>query len=365
MSNIFNQLSDHKEDSKDGPPPESRDAPPKPDSNLQLDLGLSGISSAAPLSRPEPVRRARQPAVVPAPADESAPRDLQAKLADARAALARNEETLTSVRRELAEESEAHRHAAAREHELNELLLAARLHGPQIAPILFGRSRKMQVWIKIVAIASVAVLMLGLGALLFSRHQGRPSGDSQAAVDALPGVASVSVAAHALIKPHPGPFPVRAGAGTAGSSISSVSAAAHSVVLPAIELKGLQAKPVDGGLQIVFDKGVFRRRAILSDEAGVLLKQLAGQLRSAMSTCRLQITGHTDPEPIRDGAIPDNRALGLQRARTVAEYFTTKCSLPADAMSVVSAGDANAPYPNTTPELRRKNRTVTIIVTPR
>jgi len=338
MSNIFKQLSERKGNSADSPPLESRAAPPGPSTDVQLELGLTGT-----------------PAAAPAPAAESALRDFQAKLTDTRAALARNEEKLASARRQ----------AAAREHELNEQLLAARLRGPQIGPVLFGRSKKMQVWIKIFAMTSVAVLVLGLGALLFSRHPGRPSGDVPAAADALPGVASVPDAAPALIKPEPGPFPVRAGAGTAGSSISPATAAAKSAVLPAIQIKGLQARPVDGGLQIVFDKGVFSRRAILSDEAGALLKQLAGQLRPAMSACRLEITGHTDPEPIRDGAIPDNRALGYQRARAVAEYLTTKCSLPADALSVASAGDANPPYPNTTRELRRKNRTVTIIVTPR
>ncbi len=338
MSHIFNQLSDRKGDSTNGPPPASRDTPPKPGSSVQLELGLTGIQSDVPLSRPAPVRRARQPAAASVlPADQSALRDLQAKLADARAALARNEERQEA---------------------------AARLHGPQIVPVLFGRSKKIQVWIKIFAIASVAVLLCGLGALLFSQHRNRPANYVTAAVDALPGEVPVPAATPARIKLETGHSPNDAAA-TGGRRIAPVFAATYGASLPTIELKGLQARPVDGGLKIIFDKGVFSRRAILSDEAGALLQQLAGQLRHAMPTCRLEITGHTDPEPIRDGAIPDNRALGLQRARAVAEYLTTQCSLPADALSMASAGDANAPYPNTTPELRRKNRTVTIIVAPR
>ena len=198
-----------------------------------------------------------------------------------------------------------------------------------------------------------------------NRCRAMPSGNFHALADDIPVAASVPAAVPALMKPETGQSSIISNTETGGGHISPAFAATNGAILPDIEIKGLQAKPLGSGLQIVFDNGVFSRRAVLSDEARALLKQLAGQLRPAISTCRLEITGHTDPEPVRGDVIPDNQTLGDQRARTVAEYLTTKCSLPADALSVTSAGNSNAPYPNTTPELRRKNRTVTITVTPR
>lgn len=143
------------------------------------------------------------------------------------------------------------------------------------------------------------------------------------------------------------------------------AAAAQEASLPDVAMAGIKARQDGQRIEIVFDKGVFSRRAAMTGEAGIILKELAARLHPVMYAYRLQITGHTDPDPVGAGDCQDNTALGLQRAQTVATYLASECSIPAGAISIASAGDANAPYPNTTPELRRKNRTVTIIVSPR
>ncbi|MFC1453875.1 OmpA family protein [Verrucomicrobiota bacterium] len=235
-----------------------------------------------------------------------------------------------------------HRQAVAREQELNAQLLAARRAGLQSSPAISGRSKQM--WIGTVVVVAMLAAGIGVAVFLSNRPQVNPSGDIEPMVEAMSAVEFMPAVAPAPLVPAP--------------------VVEQDVILPTIELIGLQAKPVGEGLQIIFDNGVFSRRAIMSDEARAMLKELAWQLRPAMPACHLEITGHTDPEVARNADAPDNKALGYQRARAVAEYLATECALPAGAISVASAGDANAPYPNTTPELRRKNRTVTLVVIP-
>ncbi len=136
--------------------------------------------------------------------------------------------------------------------------------------------------------------------------------------------------------------------------------AATCPALPALAMPGLQTRPTADGLLIVFDHGVFARRTTLSGAARDLLKQLGDRLRPALADWRLEIVGHTDPDPVRGNAIPDNQALGEQRARAVRAFLAADGGLPAAALAVSSSGDTNTPYPNTTADLRRKNRTVTI-----
>ncbi|MDO8596522.1 MAG: hypothetical protein Q7R45_07845, partial [Sulfuricaulis sp.] len=279
--------------------------------------------------------------------------ELQARLTDVQVERVRNEETVASLRDELAAEprlrNDERQQAAARERELNKQLQAANRGEPRVSRALSGRSQETWIGIKPIAIAAIAVLAVGFGAFLFGRHQGKSSGDFPAVAAAIPTATPVPVAVPAVIEPAPNYSATSPAYETGADHIPPAAAVAEGAILPAIKLKGLQARPVGNGLLIVFDKGVFPRRAIMSNEARGLLKQLADQLRPAISACHLKITGYTDPEPVRDGVVPDNLALGYDRALAVVEYFTTECLLPVDALSVFSAGEVNAPYPNTSP----------------
>jgi flagellar motor protein MotB len=97
------------------------------------------------------------------------------------------------------------------------------------------------------------------------------------------------------------------------------------------------------------------------------LQKLARQLAPLTGTFRLEITGHTDADPVssKAGEYSNNLDLGLKRAQTVREALIRQGGLPPEAMTAVSAGELNSPYPNTTPELRKKNRTVTIVLIPK
>jgi flagellar motor protein MotB len=158
--------------------------------------------------------------------------------------------------------------------------------------------------------------------------------------------------------------------------------AATSVISPGIAPRPIVPKPVhwpvikgnfirvqtaSDRMTMVFDYPVFSRRTEIQPDAMRDLQKLARQLAPLTGTFRLEITGHTDADPVssKAGEYSNNLDLGLKRAQTVREALIRQGGLPPEAMTAVSAGELNSPYPNTTPELRKKNRTVTIVLIPK
>ena len=133
---------------------------------------------------------------------------------------------------------------------------------------------------------------------------------------------------------------------------------------PAISIKGIQAKSGEHSLVLTFESGVFARRTEITDQAKQDLRRLAAQLKPSGDRFRLEIEGHTDAAPVStDGSFADNRELGLRRAKAALEFLQNEGGLPAAIMTATSAGEEDPPYPNTTPESRRKNRTVVLKIT--
>ena len=121
------------------------------------------------------------------------------------------------------------------------------------------------------------------------------------------------------------------------------------------------------GLKIIFQYGIFSKRTTLSPTAKVDLERIADQLRRNTKDFTLIIEGHTDPTPIRDlqdGHV-SNFALAKDRAETTKKYLINECDLPESFIRTTSAGEGDPPFPNTTPDLRRKNRTVVLMLVPR
>jgi flagellar motor protein MotB len=134
---------------------------------------------------------------------------------------------------------------------------------------------------------------------------------------------------------------------------------------PVLSGGGFKTMQSDRVLTIKFDCGVFARGTILSDAARKDLKQIADALKPSLGRFRLEVEGHTDATPVSSGQPhTNNRELGLARAKAVTEYLSRTCGLPATSLASTSAGDARPPYPNTTPEGQRRNRTVLLKLTP-
>ncbi len=384
MSKVFGQLSD----SPRGERP-ALSVPPASGVKSQLELELPGL--APPAQPPARAPRARRPAALPAPVEPAAPSG-PSEPAGLQAALVQAEATAASLRSEVAAEraarlqaqadlqalkvdaaarmEQAEAEAAKARHALDaqraSSLPARSLTRPAVAGMPVSRRPVRRTIPRGVRIAAVILLVIGTGAWLLGRRPSRPAPVTQAGPDRRAEAAPADRSAPAFGDAEPAGRLARSPTepGPAPSQIEG-SEPARANSLPIIEIEGLRARPEGDGLLIVFDQGLFSRHASLSDDARALLKQLSGRLRPALSGWRLEITGHTDPDPVRSERFADNQELAYRRAQAVADCLMSECSLWPGALAVFSAGESNAPYPNTTPDLRRKNRTVTIRLAPR
>jgi hypothetical protein len=136
---------------------------------------------------------------------------------------------------------------------------------------------------------------------------------------------------------------------------------------PTIKGNFIRVQTATGRMTMVFEYAVFSRRTEIHPDALRDLQKLARQLAPLTGTFQLEITGHTDADPVssKAGEYANNLDLGLKRAQAVREVLIRQGGLPPGSMTTVSAGESNPPYPNTTPELRKKNRTVTFALIPK
>lgn len=113
-------------------------------------------------------------------------------------------------------------------------------------------------------------------------------------------------------------------------------------------------------LKVIFTNGTFTRGIELSIEAKQDLRAIATAIKAQGSRFRIEVEGHTDATKGSNNktSAANNQALGLARAKAAASYLNKQGGLPASLISTSSAGENNPPYPNTTPENQKKNRTV-------
>lgn len=203
-----------------------------------------------------------------------------------------------------------------------------------------------------------AGLVATLAAYLIGAHSQGP------ALEEAPEMASVAAPteppALALPSAPPATTPVPAPALT-----TPPVAKASPPAWPALSGKRYKGTLAGNALSVVFDYGVFDKGTDLATGAAEDLKAIAGQLKPLAGEFLLEVEGHTDPaKAVSAAARGNNQALGLARAKAVAA-FLAKQGLPDSMMRVTSVGEAQPPHPNTTPENRRKNRTVVLKLTPK
>jgi flagellar motor protein MotB len=127
-----------------------------------------------------------------------------------------------------------------------------------------------------------------------------------------------------------------------------------------LSLQGVQVTPVDGSLQVSFERGLFLFETYLSAEGLKMLTQLGQQLEPQANAIHITIIGfHDDTE--RDGYF----SIGLLRALRVYDHLLASTQLAGSAFTLQPQGERPAPYPNDLPENRARNRTVMLIITVR
>jgi len=90
-------------------------------------------------------------------------------------------------------------------------------------------------------------------------------------------------------------------------------------------------------------------------EVSVLLKTLDGR--------KYQIEGHTDNIPMKSDSYPSNWELASARAITVVKTMID-AGLPAEQVSAASYADTQAVADNATPEGKKLNRRISIVIVP-
>jgi len=106
---------------------------------------------------------------------------------------------------------------------------------------------------------------------------------------------------------------------------------------------------------LIFDSG----SADIKESASLFLDKIILLLKSGVN--HIEVQGFTDNIPINGGKYSSNWALSAARANSVVKYLIEKKFNP-KKFSTVAYGETRPIYPNTTPENRKKNRRVEIVV---
>jgi chemotaxis protein MotB len=130
---------------------------------------------------------------------------------------------------------------------------------------------------------------------------------------------------------------------------------------PRVSGTGITQRANGNELAITFREPVFASLARLGEQGQTDLSQVAKQIKGSLKAFSLVVEGHTDNEPVRGiGGYADNYALGKARAEAARDYLVDTCGLPTDRIRTISVGETNPPFPNDTPENKRRNRTVVL-----
>jgi chemotaxis protein MotB len=106
-----------------------------------------------------------------------------------------------------------------------------------------------------------------------------------------------------------------------------------------------------------FDSG----KAEIRPQLKPLLKKVGNILNASEGD--ISVAGHTDNVPIRSGPYKTNLRLSAARASAVAEYLIAESHIDPRRISTMGFGEYRPIESNDTPQGRRKNRRVEIILT--
>lgn len=130
-------------------------------------------------------------------------------------------------------------------------------------------------------------------------------------------------------------------------------------------LPGFSLLERNGALEVRFDEGLFREGTGWRPGAGDLVLRLARTLAALGFAGSVEVHGHTDPVPVRAGSVyGGNLSLGMARASRVADLLLDAGGLASSQVSVHTHGAESPPFPDDTPQGRRRNRTVTLHLRP-
>lgn len=134
---------------------------------------------------------------------------------------------------------------------------------------------------------------------------------------------------------------------------------------PLIDAGVVEVEVVDGRIVIGMNADVLfaSGSAELSAKGTQTVTQLAQILTRRAADHNFQVEGHTDSEPISTAQFPDNWYLGSARAINVAKTMVS-AGFPASRISAATYAQYQPIATNGTPEGRRVNRRIEVVLVP-
>jgi len=152
----------------------------------------------------------------------------------------------------------------------------------------------------------------------------------------------------------------------AADAKGSDSAGSHAPNLGEAEspVRGIEVSQMERGLKVSFDSRLLFQpgTAVLMKDSEKMLNTIADRLKPFDEHHVIHIEGHTDNQPINSALYPSNWELSAARASTVVRYLIKNKGFHPTSLVAVGYGDSQPLASNTTPEGRRKNRRVDIII---
>lgn len=113
--------------------------------------------------------------------------------------------------------------------------------------------------------------------------------------------------------------------------------------------------------EVLFDSG----KTKIKSEAYSTLDKVAGVIQQEVPNMEIGIEGHTDNQPIKVSGWKSNWELSSARAMSVLHYLVDQKGLTPERVSAIGCGEFRPIASNDTPEGRRTNRRVEIIILPK
>lgn len=150
-------------------------------------------------------------------------------------------------------------------------------------------------------------------------------------------------------------------------AVEKASGGGTGAALPAWNIPGVKAEARNGSYFLVFDGAVFESKDAISVEGMRAIRALAAKLKTLEGGATVTVKGHTDNQPLTrpTAQFASNEDIAMARATAAAEHLKAFAKNKGLEFVCEAGGENEGPYPNDTPANRKKNRTVTITVTPK
>ena len=130
------------------------------------------------------------------------------------------------------------------------------------------------------------------------------------------------------------------------------------------ELDGIDAKVTDKGLLITFNEECLFKSAsaALTEQAKKTIDKVGVLICEKFIMHYIRVEGHTDNQPMVSYVYPSNWELSSSRACSIVKYFIDRFLVTPELLTAVGYADTRPVADNNTPEGRKQNRRVEVLI---